>query len=171
MLTHGILLLSIAAATAAAKPAPRDTVTPSWAPAPGSHIRGYLLRPDTTRIDGWVVRYYDMTAAISTCAYCDVTLYVPIDSVLALEEEHDAARHRGSSFAAHVAKSMAIGAGVGTGIGALLLGTDHCTGDMCGLDVLIVPIGTVIGGGAGLIAGLVSGVAASERVWTPVQRL
>ena len=170
MLIRGILLSCFAAASVAAQSDTAKSATPTWAPEVGTHIRGYLLRPDSTPIAGWVVRYYDTTVGLARCARCDVSMYIPIDSVRALEAEHTVGKYRGTGFAGHVAAMIGVGAVAGTGLAALALGSERCTGDMCGLDVLVVPFGTMIGSGVGLVAGVVSGITAEESVWVSVPR-
>ena len=160
--------VAAAAATAAAQTATADSSTPSWAPKPGARIRGYVLRPDSAKIEGWVVRYYGPFAAIATCARCTNAVWIPIDSVLALEGGHATARYRGSDFVAYVAKATGVGAVVGLGVGVFMLATSRCHCD--GFDRLEVPVGAVYGTGVGFVAGFVSGLVAEKQAWTPVRR-
>lgn len=168
MLIRSILLVVSAAATAAAQTATLESSTPSWAPPPGTHIRGYVLRPDSTSINGWIVRYDGVFAAISSCARCDDARWVPIDSVRLLEAAHGTARYRGSRFVKFVAKATGIGAAAGLGFGVFLAVRGRCNCD--GFDLLQIPTAAVMGTGVGLLAGVVSGLVAGKESWAPVRR-
>lgn len=170
MLIRCVLLLCFAAATGATQEVSPRSATPSWAPGPGAHIRGYVLRPDSTAIEGWIVRYDDTVAAISTCTPCAVSLYVPIDSVLALEEGHERSKYSGGALVTHVLKSTGIGAGIGAGISLAAVATGDCKNDGCELAPLVVGAATILGGGVGLVVGVITSVGPPEQVWTPVRR-
>jgi hypothetical protein len=163
MIIRCMLLLCIAAATATAQSTPI-----AWAPAPGTHIRGYVARPDstTTTINGWVIRYDGNVAALSPCEECDISTRVPIDSVFGLE-----AARPGRNFLTHVGKSVAAGALVGVTVGAAAGAGTNCNGadGPCGAG-LTLPVGFVLGAGVGLVVGVVTGAVPEQEAWMAVRR-
>jgi hypothetical protein len=133
------------------------------------------MQPDSTALDGWVVRYYGNIAAISACTSCEVAAFTPIDSVIALEEAHEDVKHSGSDFARHVGRSIMAGTGVGAGLAALILGSrllHPCTSEDCQLDTPLAAVALpIVGGGIGLLLGVISGAVGGEPLWTPVRRI
>lgn len=56
------------------------------------------------------------------------------------------------------------GALIAGGLAALIVGSQSCNGDLCGLRYLAIPFATVAGG----LTGLLIGIARGKETWDPV---
>jgi len=162
----GLALVVVCAATAAAQ-----LPTPAWAPPARSHIRGYVMRPDSVPLDAWILQYRGNLAELGTCLHCDVTVIVPIDSIQSLEIARERSNMTVKRFLWGVGKGTLIGAAIGAGLGlVLIVGPKNCANDSCELLPLIPIGGAILGGGIGVVGGVLHGLLQRAEYWEPVRR-
>ncbi len=126
----------------------------------GDSVRVSLL--DGRKLEGSLRRVTRDSVSLRRVAGRQTTDTVMAFSHLSLVESGVRRHTAGSAF-----KGMGLGILAGGAFGAVAAGVSHggCTGEMCGLAILLIPAGAVAGGVGGLLVGAVRTTNEWEIAW------
>jgi hypothetical protein len=127
---------------------------------PNDSIRAVMR--NGTRLEGRFLRQVGdsvMVRVVSSGGATDTALAAAELSTLEVRVRHHA-----------VFKGFGIGVLTGVAVGGALAGAsmNGCTGDMCGMAIIAVPITAALGGLVGLVAGGIHSTDGWELVWRPI---
>jgi hypothetical protein len=123
----------------------------------GSIVR-FLVRGDRHVYSGPLSRLTSDSVVLEKCFRCSPNSY-------AREEISDLEVYRGSSYGRNMLFGFLGGAVIAGGLTALIVGSQSCNGDLCGLRYMAIPFATLGGG----VTGLLIGIARGSETWDPIR--